>query len=242
MKFELFIAHRHLTRRRKTGFISLISLISMGGIAIGVMALIIVLSVMTGFDNELKRKIVSIQPHLRIEKSEDWTNSADDMAKIRALNIPGLKIVMRFIEKQAILRTDTAAQGVVVMGLDTENGDFSIYEKTLVSGTLGFQESVYTEKRRRWWSFKSKVEKSNVPSIVLGEIRLPGFGFRWGCYPSDHAGARKRTRSCRSRCMSRRGRSSCGDFHIGMSDADASGVAQLETAQKFYHMENKISD
>lgn len=244
MKFELFIAHRHLTRRRKTGFISLISLISMGGIAIGVMALIIVLSVMTGFDNELKRKIVSIQPHLRIEKSEDWTNSADDMAKIRALNIPGLKIVMRFIEKQAILRTDTAAQGVVVMGLDTENGDFSIYEKNLVSGTLGFQESVYTEKRRRWWSFKSKVEKSNVPSIVLGEILASRLRVQVGDVihlitpePEKKNPFMPLPMHVKTWPVIVR-----GIFHIGMSDADAQvALISLETAQKFYHMENKIS-
>ena len=86
MKFELFIAHRHLTRRRKSGFISLISLISIGGVAIGVMALIVVLSVMTGFDTELKRKIVSVQPHLRIEKYQSWENSEEDMRKMQSFH------------------------------------------------------------------------------------------------------------------------------------------------------------
>ena len=62
MGFETFIAMRHLTRRRKTGFISLISMISVSGVAIGVMALIVVLAVMSGFDRELKAKIVGVQP------------------------------------------------------------------------------------------------------------------------------------------------------------------------------------
>ncbi len=68
MSYSYFIASRHLTRRRKKGFISLISLISVGGVGIGVMALIVVIAVMSGFDRELKRKIVNVQPHLRIEK------------------------------------------------------------------------------------------------------------------------------------------------------------------------------
>ncbi len=68
MSFERFIAWKHLTRRRKTGFISLISLISVTGVAVGVMALIVVLGVMSGFDRELKSKIVSVQPHLRIDQ------------------------------------------------------------------------------------------------------------------------------------------------------------------------------
>ena len=63
MSFEAFIARKHLTHRHRTGFISLVSLISVGGVGIGVMALIVVLAVMSGFDRELKSKIVNVQPH-----------------------------------------------------------------------------------------------------------------------------------------------------------------------------------
>jgi lipoprotein-releasing system permease protein len=89
MGFETFIAGRHLMRRRKTGFISLISMISVSGVAIGVMALIVVLAVMSGFDRELKNKIVGVQPHLRIEKVDGIEDADRDLAAIRRHNIPG---------------------------------------------------------------------------------------------------------------------------------------------------------
>lgn len=243
MKFELFIAHRHLTRRRKSGFISLISLISIGGVALGVMALIVVLSVMSGFDSELKRKIVSVQPHLRIEKYDSWENSDVDMKKIRALNVPDLKTVARFIEKQAILRTDNSAQGVVVMGVDTENEDLSFYEKHLVSGTFAFQESVYTETKRTWW-FKRKIQKSNVPSVILGDILAARLRAQVGDVlhlitpePEKKNPFLPLPEHVKTWPVLVR-----GVFHLGMSDADSQlALISLDTAQKFYHMEGRIT-
>ncbi|MBU9889424.1 MAG: lipoprotein-releasing ABC transporter permease subunit [Candidatus Omnitrophica bacterium] len=244
MRFELFIAHRHLTRRRKTGFISLISLISVGGVALGVMALIVVLSVMTGFDNELQRKIVSVQPHLRIEKTVVWTNGDSDLQKVRDLKIPTLKSLSRFIEKQAILRTDHAAQGVVVMGVDTENEDFSFYQKSLVSGTLGFQDSMYTETKRTWW-FKKKTEESQVPSLIIGDILASRLKVQVGDVinlitpeseekknPFLPLPMHVKTWPVLVR----------GIFHVGMNDADSTlALISLKTAQKFYFMDGKIS-
>ncbi len=243
MKFELFIAHRHLTRRRKSGFISLISLISIGGVAIGVMALIVVLSVMTGFDTELKRKIVSVQPHLRIEKYQSWENSEEDMRKIRSLNISSLKNVARFIEKQAILRTDDSAQGVVVMGVDTENEDMAFYQKNIVSGTLGFQESVYTESKRTWW-FKKKTQKSNVPSVVIGDILAGRLRAQVGdlIYLITPEPEKKNPFLPLPMHVKTWPVIVRGIFHVGMSDADANlALISLEAAQEFYHMEGKIT-
>ena len=86
MSFEFFIAVRHLTRRRKTGFISLISFISVAGVTVGVAALIIVLSVMSGFSRELKRKIVSVQPHLRIVKTDGLDNAKATMTALKEIS------------------------------------------------------------------------------------------------------------------------------------------------------------
>lgn len=243
MRFELFIAHRHLTRRRKKGFISLISMISVGGVAIGVMALIVVLSVMTGFDNELKRKIVSVQPHLRIEKHVDWSNGDADMLKIRGMKIPTLKSLSRFIEKQAILRTDNAAQGVVVMGVDLENEDFSFYQKNLVSGTLGFQESVYSETKRTWW-FKKKTQQSNVPSLIMGDILAARLKVQVGDVINLVTPEPEKKNLFLPLPMNVKTWPVIvrGVFHVGMTDADSTLVLiSLDTAQKFYHMEGKIS-
>ena len=66
MKTELFISWRYLTSKRKEKFISLISVISILGIAIGVMALIIVIAVMSGFDKDLHEKIVGNYSHINL--------------------------------------------------------------------------------------------------------------------------------------------------------------------------------
>ena len=164
-RFELFIAHRHLTRRRKTGFIS--DLLYFGsGVTSRRCGLIIVLSVMSGFDRELKRKIVSVQPHLRIEKVNGVDDAERDIAAIKNQNIPNLVSVSGYIEGQAILRSDKNAQGVIVRGVDVVNEDLSFFEKNLVSGTISFQESVSSETKRTWW-FKKTVART--PSIVIGD-------------------------------------------------------------------------
>ena len=64
MNWKLFVGLRYLTRRRKERFISIISVISTLGVIIGVAALIVVLSIMTGFDVEIKEKIIGTYSHL----------------------------------------------------------------------------------------------------------------------------------------------------------------------------------
>lgn len=70
MSFEFFIGRRYFLSLQKDRFISVISVISCLGVAIGVMALIVVIAVMTGFDNDLKNKIIGVNPHL-IMHSQD---------------------------------------------------------------------------------------------------------------------------------------------------------------------------
>ncbi|HOW59938.1 MAG TPA: FtsX-like permease family protein [Candidatus Omnitrophota bacterium] len=242
MNFELFIAYRHLTRRRKTGFISIISLITVVGIAIGVAALIIVLSVMTGFDNELKRKIVSVQPHLRIEKIDGIEDAPGDIQKILAHKIPTLKSVARIIEKQAILRSNHGAQGIVIMGIDTQNEDLTFYQKNLVSGTLGFQDSVYSETKRSWW-FKKTTQKSSVSSIMIGDILASRLNVQVGDViylvtpePEKRNLLLPLPVNVKTWPVMVR-----GVFHVGMVDADTQlALLNLETAQKFYNMNGKV--
>lgn len=66
MKFEWFIARRYLTRGRKNSFISIISLVSILGISIGVAALIIALSLINGFQNDIRDRILSSSAHVMV--------------------------------------------------------------------------------------------------------------------------------------------------------------------------------
>ncbi|MBN2709198.1 MAG: ABC transporter permease [Calditrichaceae bacterium] len=68
MSFELFVAKRYLKAKRKTGFISIITYISIGGVAIGVMALIVALSVMNGFEQEVRSRLLGADAHIRLRK------------------------------------------------------------------------------------------------------------------------------------------------------------------------------
>ncbi len=243
MGFETYIATRHLTRRRKTGFISLISMISIGGVAIGVMALIVVLAVMSGFDRELKNKIVGVQPHLRIEKVDGIENAETDLVKIRSHNIPGLVSASRFVEGQAILRSVKNATGVIVKGIDPEAEDLSIFEKNLVSGTLNFKDSVQVERKRFLWFFKKKIETRHG-SVMIGENLAASLGAQVGDViymitpipepenPFVPLPAHVRTWPFLVR----------GIYRVGMNDFDTSlALVGIDEAQKVYQMGNKVT-
>jgi lipoprotein-releasing system permease protein len=82
MRYEWFIGLRYLKAKRKQAFISIITLISIAGVAVGVMALIVVLAVMNGFEKTLKDKIIGTQAHLVLLKaSQEGMNQYDEVVK-----------------------------------------------------------------------------------------------------------------------------------------------------------------
>ena len=84
MPFELFLALRYLVARRKQAFLSLISVISTVGVAVGVMALIIALALMTGLQGELRDRIVGASPHIYVwQVGEGLTDVPRDMARLK---------------------------------------------------------------------------------------------------------------------------------------------------------------
>jgi len=88
MSFELFVALRYLFARRKQAFISLISLISMIGVTVGVMALVIALALMTGLQGQLRDKILSSQAHIYVWKTGGISDYAPEVAKL--MKVPGV--------------------------------------------------------------------------------------------------------------------------------------------------------
>ena len=71
MRYEWFIGLRYLKAKRKQTFISIITVISIAGVMLGVMALIVVLSVMNGFQQTLKEKILGTQAHIVVLKASE---------------------------------------------------------------------------------------------------------------------------------------------------------------------------
>ena len=119
MKYELQIGLRY-TRAKKRGprgnrFISFISLISMGGIALGVMALIVVLSVMNGFHHELRTRILGVAAHLQVVADGDLADWSGVEAAVRLdSRILG---AAPYVQAQGMLVEDGQVHGVVVRGI-----------------------------------------------------------------------------------------------------------------------------
>ena len=86
LPFELFVAVRYLLAKRKQAFISLISLISMLGVMVGVMALLIALSLMTGLQGELRDRIVGSAAHIYVQKpGEGFENYLEDIGRLKQM-------------------------------------------------------------------------------------------------------------------------------------------------------------
>ena len=85
MRFELFVALRYLLAPRKQAFISVISLISVLGVAVGVAAVVIALALMTGLQGELRDRILGSQSHIFVYKGDGgFDHYEDDVQKLRA--------------------------------------------------------------------------------------------------------------------------------------------------------------
>jgi lipoprotein-releasing system permease protein len=121
MPFELFVALRYLKARRKQTFISLITLISVGGVALGVMALIVVLAVMSGFEHDLRAKILGTNAHLWVLKYGDRGLEAGDRTQEQVRSVPHVVAVSPFTYHQVMLSTDRGASGAVLRGLELDS-------------------------------------------------------------------------------------------------------------------------
>lgn len=118
MRYELFVSLRYLMGRRREKFISIISLISILGIALGVCALIVVIAVMSGFDRDLRDKIIGANSHIVLEHWGGISNPASVIERLA--EIKEIEAAAPFVNGQAMLKFRDMATGVVVRGVDPE--------------------------------------------------------------------------------------------------------------------------
>ena len=135
MRYELWLGLRYLMARRRERFVSVIAALSIGGVALGVMALLVVLAVMSGFDHDLKEKLVGANAHIVIEADSGIREIEPLMRRVAATeHVVG---VSPFVTGQAIVRLPDRAFGVVVRGLDVERErQVSQWHHYLVMGHL----------------------------------------------------------------------------------------------------------
>jgi lipoprotein-releasing system permease protein len=116
LPFELAIGLRYTRAKRRNHFISFISLISMLGIALGVTALIVVLSVMNGFQTELRGRILAVVSHVQISGADgemsDWQAVAREAARL-----PEVRGAAPYVQEQGMLSCGSTVRGAMVRGI-----------------------------------------------------------------------------------------------------------------------------
>jgi lipoprotein-releasing system permease protein len=157
MSFETFVGRRYLRAKQKQAFISLITILSIAGVALGVMALIVVIAVMTGFEADLKTRILGGQPQVMIMRH----GGAGSFTKYREIlqeveKTPGVEAATPFIYAQIMLKSKNAASGAVLRGIDPETAGRVM--ETLQD--INLPSSTAAES--------SQSSKPGIPGIVLG--------------------------------------------------------------------------
>jgi lipoprotein-releasing system permease protein len=221
VRYELLVGLRYTRAKRRNHFISFISLTSMAGIALGVAALIVVLSVMNGFQTELRARILGVASHVQISgvnnKLDDW----QAVAKL-ATQHPRVRAAAPFVNAQGMLSAGQAVRGAVVRGV------------------LPAQEDSVAEIGRHMRAGRLDALKAGEFGMVLGT----DLARTLGAMPGDRvtliapqgqvtpAGLIPRLRQF----------TVVGLFEIGMFEYD-SGLAliHLEDAQRLYQMDSAVS-
>jgi lipoprotein-releasing system permease protein len=136
MRYELFISLRYLKAKRKQIFISVITFLSMAGVGLGVMALIVVLSVMRGFEEDLKGKILGTNAHLVVLQQGSPLRAYGEIQE-KMKGIEGVVATSPFILSQSMITSENNVHGIVLRGIDpdTAKGVINI-ENTLKQGTM----------------------------------------------------------------------------------------------------------
>ena len=157
MSYELFIARRYLQSKQKTGFLSVISFIAMGGVILGVAALIIMLSVTNGFTGEVKSRLVGMNAHVSIAK---YHGGIDDYGQLagRVNEVPGVAAVAPVVESKLVIATDKEMDGIFVWGVDAD----SFPSVSDVTDHLRFDPDQHLQL--------GQLEGYKYPGIVLGSF------------------------------------------------------------------------
>jgi lipoprotein-releasing system permease protein len=133
---ELFIGLRYTRAKRKNHFVSFIAFISIAGVALGVFALIVVLSVMNGFGNELRDRTLSMTSHATLSgfngTLSNWPQALD-----KVLQQPGVNGAAPYIQKEVMLANGNRVSGALINGiLPVQEASVSDVGEKMVSGRL----------------------------------------------------------------------------------------------------------
>jgi lipoprotein-releasing system permease protein len=120
MRYTLFIARRHMHSPKRFGFIPVISLISVLGVFVGVTALLVVLAVMNGFEQEVKSRIMGTNAHVILLRYGNEPFETDEDLEERIRETEGVAALSPFVYTKAMIRVEDEMDGVVLKGIDPE--------------------------------------------------------------------------------------------------------------------------
>lgn len=120
MKYEWFIARRYLISRQSGSFISVNSFFSIGGVVVGVAALVFVMSMMNGFESELRTRILGVTSHISVFPRYDDSITDPDTAVADLERIEGVVAAAPFIYYKAAVASNESGDGIVVRGIEPQ--------------------------------------------------------------------------------------------------------------------------
>ncbi|HPI52712.1 MAG TPA: lipoprotein-releasing ABC transporter permease subunit, partial [Smithellaceae bacterium] len=148
MPYEFFISRRYMRAKRKQVFVSIITFISIFGIFLGVAALIIVLAVMNGFEEDLRSKILGIRSHIEVTADMSPMKNYPDVRR-EIDRIPGVVASTPFIYTEAMIRSQNGVTGVIIRGMDTESAPRVINLGKIRQGSVGHLDRIPEAVRRK---------------------------------------------------------------------------------------------
>lgn len=139
MAYERFVGQRYLMAKRRSAVVSIITLIAVSGVALGVTALIVVLSVMGGFTKDLTDKILGARAHIVIQAPDQGPLQDALAIADRAMEFDGILGASPFIENELMVSSPTNLSGVILRGVDIDRvGDVTDLLLDLQEGQLSY--------------------------------------------------------------------------------------------------------
>ncbi len=152
--FEWFVGLRYLRAKHKQGFISLISLISVAGITVGVIALIVVLSVYSGFTDGLRDQILGVNSHIIVQKMGGKITNYR-LVRDQILTVKNVTGASPYLYAQTLLSSSSGGNGVVLRGMDPATAENVVgLSRQMIEGSI---------------HDLTDIDNPRVPNIILGK-------------------------------------------------------------------------
>jgi lipoprotein-releasing system permease protein len=133
---SLFIGYRYTRSKRREGYVSFISAFSLGAMSLGVAALIIVLSVMNGFDNEIKSRLLKVLPHITVAKFDGISHENIQLVGAQLATDPAVEHIVPMVQSFVVISQGDEQMGVNLQGIDTLWPTADLLSEVMISGEL----------------------------------------------------------------------------------------------------------